>query len=30
MYDCAFTDMRALEQEMLKIVSFYINRVEPL
>ena len=30
MSDCAFTDMRALEQEMLKTVSFYINKVEPL
>ena len=30
MYDCVFMDMRALEQEMLKIVSFYINRVEPM
>ena len=30
MYDCTFMDMRAVEQEVLKIVSFYINRVEPL
>ena len=30
MYDCAFTDMRAVEQEVLKIVSFYINKVEPM
>ena len=30
MYDTVFTDMRALEQELLKICSFYINKVEPL
>ena len=30
MYDCTFQDMRALEHEMLKIVSFYINKVEPM
>ena len=30
MYDCCFQDMRALEQEMLKIVSFYINKTEPM
>ena len=30
MYDCTFLDMRAVEQEMLKIVSFYINKVEPM
>ena len=30
MFDCAFMDMRALETEVLKIVSFYINKVEPL
>lgn len=30
MYDCTFMDMRAVEQEMLKIVSFYINKVEPM
>ena len=30
MYDCTFSDMRALEQELLKIVSFYINKVEPM
>ena len=30
MYDCTFMDMRAVEQEVLKIVSFYINRVEPM
>ena len=30
MYDATFTDMRAVEQEMLKICSFYINKVEPM
>ena len=30
MYDCALQDMRALEQEVLKIVSYYINKVEPM
>jgi len=30
MYDCCFQDMRAIEQEMLKIVSFYINKTEPM
>ena len=30
MYDATFADMRSLEQEMLKIVSFYINKIEPL
>ena len=30
MYDATFGDMRALEQEMLKTVSFYINKIEPL
>jgi hypothetical protein len=30
MYDATFGDMRAIEQEMLKIVSFYINKVEPI
>ena len=30
MYDTVFSDMRALEQELLKICSFYINKVEPL
>ena len=29
MYDCTFGDMRALEQEMLRIVSYFINKVEP-
>ena len=30
LYDATFGDMRALEQELLKIVSFYINKIEPL
>jgi hypothetical protein len=30
MYDATFGDMRAIEQELLKIVSFYINKVEPI
>ena len=30
MYDSTFHDMRAVEQEILKIVSFYINKVEPM
>ena len=30
MYDCAFADMRALEQEMLKIMSYYVNKLEPM
>ena len=30
MYDCTFIDMRAVEQEILKIVSFYISKVEPM
>lgn len=30
MYDCTFGDMRAVEQEILKIISFYINKVEPM
>ena len=30
MYDVTFTDMRAVEHEILKIVSFYINKVEPV
>jgi hypothetical protein len=28
MYDSTFADMRALEQEILKIMSYYINKVE--
>jgi len=30
MYDCTFADMRALEQELIKIMSYYINKMEPL
>lgn len=30
LYDAAFADMRAMETELLKICSFYINRAEPL
>ena len=30
MYDATFADMRAVEQEMLKTCSFYINKVEPM
>ena len=30
MYDCSFMDMRLVEQEVLKIVSFYINKLEPM
>mgnify|MGYP006950260432 CR=1 FL=1 len=30
MYDCAFGDMRALEQEMLRIISYFINKLEPM
>lgn len=30
LYDAAFSDMRAMEHEILKICSFYINKAEPL
>lgn len=30
MYDSTFTDMKALETELLKTCSFYINKIEPL
>ena len=30
MYDATFGDMRAIEQEMLRIISFYINKIEPI
>jgi hypothetical protein len=30
LYDAAFADMRAMEMEILKICSFYINKAEPL
>ena len=29
MYDCAMADMRVLEQEMLLIISYFINKIEP-
>jgi len=30
MYDAAFADMTALEQEMLKTLSYFINKLEPI
>lgn len=30
MYDSSFSDMCNIEQEMLKIGSYYINKIEPL
>ena len=30
LYDSAFTDMRSMEEEILKICSFYINKAEPI
>jgi len=30
LYDATFADMRAMEFEVLKICSFYINKAEPL
>ena len=30
MYDATFADLRVLEKEMLKIMSYYINKLEPL
>ena len=30
MYDSAFGDMRAIEQELLRIVSLFINKIEPI
>jgi len=30
MYDAALNDMQTLELEMIKICSFFINKVEPL
>ena len=30
LYNAAFADMRAMEIEILKICSFYINKAEPL
>ena len=30
LYDAAFSDMRTMETEILKICSFYVNKAEPL
>ena len=30
MYDASFADMLALEQEMLKTLSYFINKLEPM
>jgi hypothetical protein len=30
MYDASLNDMQTLELELIKICSFYINKVEPL
>ena len=30
MYECALTDMQLLEQELLRVGSFYISRLEEL
>ena len=30
MYDATFADMRALEEEILMIMSYYINKIEPM
>lgn len=30
MYDATFADMRALEQEMLRTMSYFINKLEPM
>ena len=30
MYDCVMQDMKSMEQEILKITSYYVNRAEPL
>lgn len=30
MYDCTFADMRAVEQELLMIMSYFINKLEPM
>ena len=29
-YDAAFADMRHLEQDILKIISYFINKLEPM
>lgn len=30
LYDVAFVDVRSLETEMLKIASYFINKLEPI
>ena len=30
MYDAAFADMRVLEQELVRMMSYYINKIEPM
>jgi len=30
MYDCTFSDMKATEVELLRMMSFFINKVEPM
>lgn len=30
MYDSAMADMQTLEQELIKICSFFINKIEPI
>jgi hypothetical protein len=30
MYDTSFADLESLETEIIKIASYYINKVEPL
>lgn len=30
MYDSAFLDMKLLEEEVLRVISFYINKQEPV
>jgi hypothetical protein len=29
-YDCAFLDLESLESEIIKIASFFINKIEPI
>jgi hypothetical protein len=30
MYDATFADMRALELELLRLISYFINKLEPM
>ena len=30
MYDSTFADMRVLEQELVRIMSYFINKIEPM